>query len=271
MFGQDHGVETAAADALDARAISGVVKGCDLVVDCVGLPAERMADHPETARVISGAAREAGARCLLVSSYWSFFPNRGEVVSEEHPRHGGHEWFRMRRAAEDVMLQAGAAVVHIPDFFGPHVHTSSVQSALEEAAAGGPVHCLGRSSTARESAYVPDAMRIVADLASRDEAYGTDWGVPGSGPLSTDRLAEIASEHLKRKVKASGAPGWLLTILALVHPKIRAIRPLIPHYMRPVRYDTSKLRALLGEVRTTPFEQAIPTTLDWIVSEQTPG
>jgi nucleoside-diphosphate-sugar epimerase len=142
-----------------------------------------------------------------------------------------------------------------------------VQSALEEALAGGPVHCLGRSNTPREAAYVPDAMRIVADLAERDEAYGTDWALPGSGPLSADRLAEIASEHLNRPIKASGAPGWLLKILALVHPAIRQIRPMIPHYARPVRYDTSKLRGLLGEVQTTPFEQAIPATLDWIGSK----
>jgi nucleoside-diphosphate-sugar epimerase len=266
LFGQEQGVETAAADALDAGAIAGVVKGCDLVVDCIGLPPKRMADHPETARVISGVASEAGARCMQISSYWSFLPHRGEVVNEEHPRRGGHEWFCLRREAEDVMLSTGAAVVHLPDFFGPHVHVSSVQSALEEAATGGPVHCLGRSNTAREAAYVPDAMRIVAELAERDDAYGTHWGLPGSGPLSTDRLAEIASEHLDRPIKVSGTPGWLLAILGLVHPAIRAIRPIVPHYVRPVRYDTSKLRGLLGEMQTTPYEQAIPATLDWIGS-----
>jgi nucleoside-diphosphate-sugar epimerase len=267
LFAREQGVETAAADALDEGAVTAVVKGCDLVVDCVGLPAERMADHPKTARVIAGAARQAGARCLQVSSYWSFFPNQADVVSEAHPRQGGHEWFRMRRDAEDVMLSTGAAVVHIPDFFGPHVHTSSVQAALEEAASGGPVHCLGRSDTPREAAYVPDAMRIVADLAERDEAYGTDWGLPGSGPLSADRLAEIASKHLGRPVKVSAAPGWLVKILGLISPKMRAIRPIVPHYVRAVRYDTSKLRGLLGEVPTTPFEQAIPATLDSIASK----
>jgi nucleoside-diphosphate-sugar epimerase len=267
LFGREQGVETAAADALDADAVAGVAKGCDLVVDCVGLPPERMADHPKTARVISGAARRAGARCLQVSSYWSFIPHRGEVVNEEHPREGGHEWFRLRREAEDVMLSAGAAVVHLPDFFGSHVHTSAVQSALEEAAAGGPVHCLGSSSTPREAAYVPDAMKIVADLAERDEAYGTDWALPGSGPLSADRLAEIASKHLGRPIKVSAAPGWLLKILSQVLPMLRQIRPMIPHYTRPVRYDTSKLRGLLGELQVTPFEQAIPATLDWIASK----
>jgi nucleoside-diphosphate-sugar epimerase len=268
LFGHEEGVEIATADALDSEAIGRVVEDSGLVIDCIGLPADRMADHPKTAQVISRAARTAGARCLQISSYWSFFPHEGEVVNEDHPRRGGHEWFRLRREAEDVMLAAGAAVVHLPDFFGPHVHTSTVQMALEQAVAGMPVSWLGRSNTPRETAYLPDAVRIVADLAEREEAYGTDWGVPGSGSLTADRLAEIASEHLGRPVVLRAAPGWLLKILSLVHPAVRKFRPIIPHYVRPVRYDTSRLRGLLGEVRTTPFEEAIPATLDWIAADR---
>lgn len=264
LFGDLAGMEVAAADALDADATRAAVDGCDLVVDCIGLPAERMADHPHTARVVSRAAADAGARCLQVSSYWSFLPHRGEVVNESHPRHGGHEWFRLRREAEDVMLEAGAAVVHLPDFFGPHVHTSSVQAALEQAAAGEPVQWLGGADTAREAAFVPDSMGIVVELAERDEAYGTDWAIPGSGALTAHRLAEIAGHHLGHDVAVKAAPGWLLKLVSLVHPQLRAIRPLIPHYVKPVRYDTSKLRGLLGEVTTTPFEEAIPATLAWI-------
>lgn len=260
-------VELRAADALDAAATARAIEGCDLVVDCIGLPAERMADHPRTAAVLAEVARKAGARCLQVSSYWSFLPHEGEVVSESHPRRGGHEWFRLRREAEDVMLAAGAAVVHLPDFFGPHVHTSTVQLALQEAAAGKPVQWLGSADTPRESSYVPDAMRIVADLADHHAAYGTDWAIPGSGPLTANRLAAIAANHLGRPVRVRAVPGWLLRILATVHPAIRQIRPMIPHYVRPVRYDTSKLRSLLGEVTTTPFDEAIPSTLDWLAAQ----
>lgn len=260
------GVELAAADALDPEAIRRAVEGCDLVVDCIGLPPERMADHPRTARAISGAAREVAAHCLQVSSYWSFLPHRSEVVDEGLPRQGGHEWFRLRREAEDVMLAAGAAVVHLPDFFGPYVHTSSVQGALAQAAAGVPVQWLGRRDTPREVAYVPDAARIVAALACREEAYGTDWGLPGSGTLTGERLAEIAGAHLGRRVTLRTFPGWLLGILAPLHPTLREIRPILPHYVRPVRYDTRKLTDLLGPVETTPLEEAIPATLDWIAA-----
>ena len=266
LFGGED-LEVAAADALDREATGRAVEGCDLVVDAIGLPPERMADHPATARVIAGAARAAGARCLQISSYWSFFPHRGEVVDEGHPREGAHRWFRLRREAEDVMLAAGGAVVHLPDFFGPHVHTSTVQMALEAAVGDKPVPWLGRPDTPREAAYVPDAMRIVADLAEREEAYGTDWGIPGSGPLTPRRLVDLAAEHLGRPVRLQAVPPAAARLLAWVHPGLRQVRPMVPHYVRPVRYDTSKLRGLLGDVETTPFERAIPETLDWLAAQ----
>ena len=53
-------LELAAADALDLESLRRAVDGCDLVVDCIGLPPERMADHPATARNVAAAAAPPG-------------------------------------------------------------------------------------------------------------------------------------------------------------------------------------------------------------------
>lgn len=261
-------VETATADALDPDSLARAVDGCELVVDAIGLPPERMADHPTTSRNVASAARAARARCLLVSSYWAFLPHRGEVVSESHPREGGHRWFQLRREAEDVMLEAGAAVVHLPDFFGPHVHTGSVQLAFEDALAGKPISALGGADVEREAAFIPDAMRTVAELAERDEAYGADWAVPGNGTPTSRDLARLAGEHLGRDVEVRAVPPWVVRLLALVAPSLRPVVPLAPHYSRPVRYDTSKLRGLLGDVERTPLDRAVGKTLDWLAGRR---
>lgn len=261
-FADVDGVEIVPGDALDPSSIHAAVAGCDLVVDAIGLPPERMADHPRTARNLAAAATEQDAKLLQISSYWAFLPHQGEVVSEDHPREGGHEWFRLRREAEDVMLGAGAAVVHLPDFFGPRVHTSVVQMGLQEALDGTSISCIGSADVEREIAWVPDAMRLVADLAEREEAYGTDWAIPGNGVASANDLARLSGEHLGREVGVRGAPVWLIRILALVVPPLRPVRPLAPHYARPVRYDTAKLHGLLGDWELTPLPEAVARTLD---------
>jgi nucleoside-diphosphate-sugar epimerase len=257
-------VEIATADALDADSLRSAVGGYDLVVDCIGLPPEHMEDHPRVARAVVGAADAVGARCLQVSSYWSFLPHRTPVVDESHPRQGGHAWFRLRRAAEDVFLASGAAVVHLPDFFGPRVRTSSVQLALEDAVAGRPMSWIGGGEVGREAAYVPDVMRIVADLMEREEAYGTDWGLPGCGVLTATDLARLAGEHLGREVRLRTAPPWLLKVIALFSREMRPVVPIATPYSQPVRYETSKLQGLLGALEVTPPEAAVGATLDWI-------
>jgi nucleoside-diphosphate-sugar epimerase len=118
----------------------GEEEGCDLVIDCIGLPGDLMEQHPATARAIVNAATAVGARCVQVSSFWAFLPLQRQPLTESHPRTAGNSYIRARRDAEDIMREAGAAVIHLPDFFGPHVHTSSLQLALQEAAAGGPMN-----------------------------------------------------------------------------------------------------------------------------------
>ena len=123
--------ELVAADVLDQAAALRAVDGCSLAFDCIGLPSDRMQQHPVTARHIAEATRRAGARCVQVSSYWAYLPLTTARLDESHPRQGGGEWVRHRRAAEDVLLEAGAAVVHLPDFFGRTAHQHLAQPLRE--------------------------------------------------------------------------------------------------------------------------------------------
>ena len=90
-------------------------------------------------------------------------------MNESHPRRGGPPWVRYRREAEDVLCEAGAAILHLPDFYGPHVRVSTLQNALNEAASGKTINWLGSADTQREYIYVPDAMRIAAAVGARTE------------------------------------------------------------------------------------------------------
>jgi len=257
-------VERVAADALDPEAMRRAADRADVVFDCIGLPPARMADHPATARNVGAALGATGARGVHVSSFWAYLPLRAETLDECHPRTGGPTWVRLRREAEDVLQDAGAAVVNLPDFYGPEVHTSVLQTALDEAAAGRRTHWIGSLDTAREHAYVPDAMRAVADLAGREAAYGRRWIVPGAGPIAPRAVLEIAGAHLGRRVRGVGAGRRMLDALSLFSRTLRELRPLVPDYVKPIRYDGTRLAGLVGAVEVTPYARAIPRTLDWL-------
>jgi len=253
------------ADALDPDSLMAAIDGCDCVVDCIGLPAGQMADHPTTARNIAVAIDGTGTRCLQVSSYWSYIPIDMLPVSEQHPRTGGPPWACLRREAEDILRDAGAAIVHLPDFFGPNVHTSTVHLALRDALDRKPMNWIGSAEVERDYIYVPDAMRVVADLLEREQAYGDDWIVPGSGPVSGHEIAAILSGILGRNITARSAGALLLRAVSLFNRDLRDFMQLVPTYSRSIRYDGSKLEALLGPTPRTTYEDGLIETVRAVV------
>ena len=258
-------VERMAADMRDPDAAQRALEGCALGFNCLGLPlGAALAEYPATARAIAEAGQRTGARLVHVSSFWSYLPDPALPVREDHPREGGPLPARLRREAEDVMQDAGACVVQLPDFFGPWVHISPFQNALRDAARLKPMTWIGDHATAREVAYVPDAMRLVADLAGHSEAFGDRWLIPGVGPLGPRELAEIVDAHMGRWVPVNTVGPTKIRIAAAAIKALRDFLPLVPDYCRPIHYDTGKLRALLGPITLTPAHEAISATLDWL-------
>ena len=114
--------------------------------------------------------------------------------------------------------------------------------------------------------FVTDAMRMAVEVAGHESAYGRRWIVPGSGPISGKAIQQIVSEHLGRQVKLRAAGPFLLRLISFFNKNLRDFMPMVPHYIKPISYDGSRLRELLGEVRITPYEQAIGETIDWLRS-----
>jgi len=254
------------ADVLVTSDALHAVEGCPLIYDCLGLPANQMDLHPEAARNIAHAIRTTGARCVQVSSYWAYLPLRRSPLDEAHPRSGGSDWIHWRREAEDVLRDAGAAILHLPDFYGPHVHTSTLQNALTEAARGKTMNWIGSATTAREYILVSDAMEIAARIANHAEAFGTDWVLPGSGPLTGARVADIASRQLGRRVKLRTAGALTLRLVSLINTDLRGFMQMVPDYMKTIAYDAAKLERLIGKTPLTSYEAGIAHTLQAVAA-----
>ena len=151
---------------------------------------------------VAAAATRAAARLVQISSYWAYLPIV-RLPLDSHPRAGGPPWVRYRREAEDILQRSGAAVVNLPDFYGPNVHTSVLENALRNAVDGKPMNWIGAADVPREHVFVPDAMmRSTSPIEKRPMASVSF----GQVDRSTRRRA--ATEHLGRDVKLRAAsPG----------------------------------------------------------------
>lgn len=259
------GAEIAEADLLEPEATRTAVRGCDVVFNCFGAPMERLEQHPVVARHVAAAVEAERARLVHVSSYWAYAPIRRLPVDEDHPRTGGGLPMRARREAEDITVAAGGAVLNLPDFYGPGVLLSTLQRALAEVVSGRVANWVGSPKNERDYIYVPDAMHIAAELATHPEAYGRRWIAPGSGPANIRWLLGIAGRRLGREVKVRGATPIVLKYASIFVPDLRPLRPLLSTYGKPIRFDGTRLSALLGDMPRTPYTEGIPAAVDWLV------
>ena len=258
--------ERVIADVADADESQRAVAGCDLVFNCIGLPGDQMHQHPIVARNIAAAIARTGARCVHLSSYWAYLPAVQLPLTEQHPRTGGSKWVQYRRAAEDILQQAGAAIVNLPDFYGPHVHTSTLQQALVDAVRGRPMRWIGTADTVHEYVFVPDAVHIATTLASYREAYGQRWIVPAAGPITGRKVVDIVSRLLHARLRLRTAGPAVLRIASLFSKTLRGFMQMVPEYVKPITYDASKLEDLIGRQAVTRYDEGIAKTLDWLTA-----
>ncbi len=259
------------ADLLNASEARTAVQDCDVAFDCMGAPMARIGDHVPAARNIAALMRETPIRVVQVSSFWAYLPVRELPLGETHPREGGVFAVRARREAEDILRAAGAAIVNLPDFYGPEVSVSTLQQALAEAVAGKTANWIGSPDSEREYVFVPDAARAIVELARHDAAYGERWIVPGAGPIAFTRIVSMLESKPGHALKVRGAGKWALGLISLLVPDLRPFMPMVPYYVGPMRYDGSKLRRLLGSVPVTPYHEGISRTVDWLRLRQAPS
>lgn len=266
----DTAAERHVADLDDPGAAREAARGTDLVVHAVGLPAELFERHVPIARNAVEAALEAGARSFLVTSYWSYGPGGDEPMPESRPRTVENRVATVREREEEVFLEAGGAVARLPDFYGPEPALSLLNDGLEAVVRGKTVSWPGDPDAPRDFLYYPDAGRILADLALRDEAYGEAWNVPGSGARAPRALLAQAADVAGTRLRIRRIRLWMARLVALFKSDVRPFLDVIPLYDAPAVLDTGKIEALLGPVPTTPYEESIPRTVEWLRSDD-PG
>lgn len=252
------------ADLSQPAAACRVAEGCDLLFHCVGLPLSAYETHVRLARSTAEAMRVSGARVVAASSYWSYGPADSMSLSEDDAPVPGCEPSEIRRRMEDVLIGAGATVAILPDFYGPLASFSLLNEGLSAVVKGRRVRWPGDPAAPREFIFLPDAARLLCDLAEQPDAAGRRWNIPGGEPMPPRTLLERAGEMVGRKAHVTALRGWLLRAAALIRKDAREFATILPLYDQPVGLDASRLRDLLGEVELTPHERGIETTLSWL-------
>jgi nucleoside-diphosphate-sugar epimerase len=268
-FGADRQAEIMTWDPGDPTSVRAAARGVSTLIYLVGVPYDQFQQHPIVMRqTLEGAIAEGIKRILLIGTVYPYGIPQTTPVAESHPRKPNTFKGRMRKEQEDLLLTAHSegkiqgAVLRLPDFYGPGVDKSFLDSLFKAAADGGTANMLGPIDKPHEFVFVPDVGPVVTALVERPEAYGRWWHFAGPGVTTQREVIDRVFQMAGRKPRFRVAGKTTLRLIGLFNPIMRELAEM--HYLltNPVLLDDSELRGLLGALHKTTYEEGFRLSLD---------
>jgi nucleoside-diphosphate-sugar epimerase len=263
------GVETMLADITDPVAAARATASAAVVYHAASVPYHRWPELlPALMRGVIAGARAAGARLVYADNLYAYGPVDGPLTEDlpscaEGPN--GH----VRALLADQLLDAHArgsvrvAIGRASDFYGPWGRQSTAGERLfVPALRGKATQVLGDPDMPHTYTYLGDFARGLVTLGTHDEALGQVWHVPSAETLTTRAFIDLVYEAAGNPSKLSVMSPFLLRLLALASPMLKAVREQQYQRDRSWVVDHTKFARAFG-AEVTPHADAIASTLAW--------
>jgi len=267
-LGRPANLSLAVGDAFRADDVEAAAAGSEVLFHCANVPYHEMNEKllPLGEAVMEGANR-LGLKVVAIDGIYPYGRRQSDPVTEEHPKRPHTRKGRTRlRFAEMVFdgrwSNARPLIVRLPDYYGPTANQASyLGSTLEAIAAGKPAFFIGNMKVPREYVYLPDAAKMIVEIALRDDAYGQEWNIPGSGAISGEEIVRLAREAsgTRKPVMAMGKIGLSLT--GLFVPVMKEIVEMLYLTTEPLRLSGAKYERFIGRIPATGYEEGIAATI----------
>ena len=264
VFGADPLAEIVTWNPDDPASVQAAAAGIDTIVYLVGVNYWQFALHPRLMQqTLDGAIAAGVKRLALIGTVYPYGRPQTRPVREDHPRDPHTFKGRMRKAQEDLLLAAHAegkiqaAVLRLPDFYGPGVDKSFLHSAFTAAVTGGPANMVGPLDRPHEFVFVPDVGPVAARLISTPNAYGRVWHLAGAGVTTQQAIVAEIERQIGHRLRVRIAGKTMLRLLGLFNPLMREMVEM--HYLLtdPVLMDDTALQDLLGPIHKTPYSDGV--------------
>ena len=248
----------------DPASVQAAAAGIDTIVYLVGVNYWQFELHPRLMQqTLDGAVAAGVKRLALIGTVYPYGRPQTRPVREDHTRDPHTFKGRMRKAQEDLLLAAHAegkiqaAVLRLPDFYGPGVDKSFLHPAFTAAVTGGTANMVGPLDMPHEFVFVPDVGPVAARLMSTPSAYGRVWHLAGAGVTTQQAIVEEIERQTGHRLRVRVAGKTMLRLLGLFNPFMREMVEM--HYLLtdPVLMDDTALQDLLGPTHKTPYSAGV--------------
>jgi len=243
-------------------------KHVDVIVHAVNVPYKHwnptMVNYTRT---IIELAHENDAHLMFVGNVYNAGIPANGMITEHTPNAPINEKGEIREQLEDMIKVASGeglrtTIMRFGDFFGPDVGTSNWFNICTKAIGKNKLMFAGDADMPHTWAYLPDAAKAFAQVASRRIAENESPNhmvLPFTGHVfSFGQLKSAFETIMGRRVKVSHAPWTIFSVLGRVVPFMRDVVSMRYLWQHDIRMDGSALTEYLGAApEHTTLEQAV--------------
>ena len=268
-FGADPLAEIVIWDPNSPASVKSAAEGVDTLIYMVGVDYWKFALHPELMRkTLEGAVAAEVKNIILIGTIYPYGRlQTANPIREDHPRNPHTFKGKMRKAQEDLVIQAHAdgriraAVLRLPDFYGPGDPKSLLDSAVHAAVTGGTADLLGPVDRPHEFVFVPDVGPVLCQLAANPDALGKIWHLAGVGVTTQRDLVHEMERQVGHSIKTRVIGKTLLRAAGLFSPMMRELVEMNYLLTEPLVMDDSDLQRLIGPIHKTSYAEGLRQTL----------
>jgi nucleoside-diphosphate-sugar epimerase len=267
-------LEWLAGDAMNRDDVARAAAGASAIVHAVNPPGYRdweklvlpMIDNTiAAARLANPGGRSA--RVVLPGTVYNYDPRLTPLVDEATPQRPrsrkGAIRVELERRLERAAPEVPSLIVRAGDFFGPGARSSWFTQAM--VARGKPLRRITRLTRGggHSWAYLPDLAEAFARLMDAEERLAPferlqfEGLYDASGAMLADALGRAAGRDLPQR----RFPWWLMRLAAPFGGFPREAAEIAPFWRHPMRFDNSRLVALIGPEPRTELDLAVRRTL----------
>ena len=259
---------TVRGDLLDPASLASACVGMEVVFHCAGYahafsfsePGAHWRINFEGTRNLVRAAWEAGVKhFVFLSSVKAMAEPGTECVDEDWPGEPETPYGKAKRAAEDVVLEAGARYgMHVVNLRLSMVYGRGGSGNLERMARGiraGWFPPLPETGNKRSLVHVDDVVSVIRLVAERPAANGRTYIVADPHPYSGREIYDAIRAALQKPTLRWDVPAGLLRAGGSLGDVLGKL------LRRPVPLSSAVVNRLLGSACYTPAR--IEQELGW--------
>ncbi|MBC6971719.1 SDR family NAD(P)-dependent oxidoreductase [Bacillus sp. Xin] len=270
LFREEENIQIVAGDVFKQANIMEAAKGVDVIFHAVNIPyTDWGTKQPELLKNILETTKCQGAKLAMVDNIYAYGKQGRGKVTEEALKNPHTKKGRIRLQLELMAKQAEVPVLiaHFPDFYGPNAESTLVHHTLQGVLANKISSFVGDKKLAREYIFTPDGAKAIVELALRDDAYGQNWNIPGSGVITGEEMIRHIRELTGYTKPIMTVKKRMIGMIGLFDKQMKEFVEMLYLTEEPVVLSGEKYERYIGKVPKTSYREGLKETISFLERE----